>query len=150
MIENSLPGLLAGLYFWRMNKPIHITFLLIALVQGLHSAEEFIGKLWDVFPPATFLSGLVSANLKTGFIIINISLFIVLMLTWLATFSKNDSVRPFLWFWSILELINGIGHSVWAITEGSYTPGLATAPVLFILAVNMLRLLTKPVHKHAI
>jgi hypothetical protein len=129
-----------------MNKSIRITFLLIALVQGLHSIEESIGKLWDVYPPATFLSGLVSTNLKTGFIIINVSLFIVLMLTWLATFSKNFSVKPFLWFWSIMELINGIGHSVWAITEGSYTPGLATAPILFILAVNMLRLLTKPVY----
>lgn len=128
-----------------MNRSIRIIFLLIALVQGLHSIEEYIGKLWDVYPPATFLCGLVSANLKTGFIIINVSLFIVLMLTWLATFRKNYSVRPFLWFWSIMELINGIGHSVWSITEGSYTPGLGTAPVLLILAVNMVRLLTKPV-----
>jgi hypothetical protein len=130
-----------------MNKQIRITFLLIALVQGLHSIEESIGKLWDVFPPATFLSGLVSTNLKSGFIIINVSLFIVLMLTSLATFSKSYSVRPFLWFWSIMELINGIGHSIWAIAERSYEPGLATAPVLLILALNMLRQLTKPVYK---
>ena len=129
-----------------MNRSISITFLLIALVQGLHSVEEFIGKLWDVYPPARYLCGLVSTNLKTGFIIINISLFIVLMLTWVGTFSKFLSVRPFLWFWSFMELVNGVGHSVWAIREGSYTPGLVTAPVLLILAVIMLRLLKKTVH----
>lgn len=127
-----------------MNKPIRITFLLIALVQLLHSIEEYVGKLWDVYPPATFLCGLVSNNLRTGFIIINVSLFVVLMLTWRGTFSKNLSVRPLLWFWSIMELINGVGHSVWAIMEGSYEPGLITAPVLLILALNMLRLLTRP------
>ena len=131
-----------------MTKPIRLTFLLIALVQGLHSIEEFIGKLWDVYPPATYLCGLVSSNLRTGFIIINVSLFFVLMLTWLGTFSKFLSIRPFLWFWSIMELINGIGHSIWSITEGSYTPGLLTAPLLLILAVNMLRLLSKPVARN--
>lgn len=130
-----------------MNKKIRITFLLIALVQGLHSIEEYIGKLWDVYPPAAYICGLVSNNLKNGFVIINISLFIVLMLVWLTTFSKNFSAKPLLWLWTILELINGAGHSVWAIMERSYVPGLATAPVLFILALIMLRLLTKPVYK---
>jgi hypothetical protein len=125
-----------------MNKPIRISFLLIVLVQGLHSIEESIGKLWEVYPPATFLSGLVSANLKTGFIIINVGLFIILTLTWLTTFSKNYSTKALLWLWIILELINGIGHSFWAIIERSYVPGLATAPVLIILALYLARILT--------
>ena len=127
-----------------MNKPIRITFLFIVLVQGLHSIEEFFGKLWDVFPPAKFLSGLVSANLKTGFIIINAGLFIVLILTWLTTFNKSYSTRPLLWLWIILELINGVGHSLWAIIERSYVPGLATAPILIILVLYLAGLLTKP------
>ena len=130
-----------------MDKPIRITFLLIALVQGVHSIEEYIGKLWDVYPPATYICGLVSNNLENGFIIINISLFIVLMLIWLATFSKNFSAKPLLWLWTILELINGAGHSVWAIMERSYVPGLATAPILFILALIMVKLLTNPANK---
>ena len=130
-----------------MAKSIRITFLLIALVQGLHSIEEYYGELWDVFPPATYICGLVSNNLKNGFIIINISLFIVLMSIWLATFSKNFSAKPLLWLWTILELINGAGHSIWAIMERSYVPGLITAPVLFILALIMVKLLTIPVHK---
>ena len=92
-------------YTWIMNSRISINFLLIALVQGLHSIEEFFGKLWEVYLPATFLSGLVSTNLKPGFIIINFSLFIILMLTWLTTFSKSYSTRGILWIWIILETI---------------------------------------------
>ncbi|HMK27203.1 MAG TPA: HXXEE domain-containing protein [Chitinophagaceae bacterium] len=130
-----------------MDKPIRITFLLIALVQGLHSIEEYIGKLWEVYPPATYICGLVSQDLEYGFIIINISLFVVLMSIWLATFSKNFSVKPLLWLWTILELINGAGHCIWAIIERSYVPGLATAPVLFILALIMVKLLTRPVNR---
>jgi hypothetical protein len=133
-----------------MNRRICIIFLLIALVQGLHSIEEYFGKLWKVYPPATFLSGLVSTNLKTGFIIINVSLFIILMLTWLTTFSKSYSTRGVLWLWIILEVINGVGHSVWAIIERSYVPGLATAPILLGLALYLARLLTKPAYSHSI
>jgi Protein of unknown function with HXXEE motif len=130
-----------------MNRRIRITFLLIVLVQGLHSIEESFGKLWEVYPPATFLSGLVSLNLKTGFIIINVGLFIILTLTWLTTFSKSYSTRGLLWLWVILEIINGVGHCIWAIIRRSYVPGLATAPILIILALCMVMLLTKPVHK---
>ena len=129
-----------------MNKPIRITFLLIAVVQGLHSIEEYSGKLWDVYPPATFICGLVSDNLKNGFITINVSLFVMLMLVWLATFSKNFSAKPILWLWTILKFIKGAGHSLWAIMERSYVPGLATAPVLFILALIMVKLLIKPAY----
>ena len=132
-----------------MNKKIRVTFLLIALFQGLHSIEEYYGELWDVYPPATYICGLISSNLKNGFVIINISLFVVLMLTWLTTFSKNSSAKPFIWLWAILELINGAGHSVWAIMERSYVPGLATAPVLLVLSLITIKLLLMPDHPKA-
>ena len=126
-----------------MRNSIRPIFLFIVIVQGLHSVEEYFGKLWDVYPPATFVCGLVSSNLKTGFVIINISLFVVLLLIWLATFSKIYPVKGLLWFWSIMELINGIGHSTWAITEGSYVAGLVTAPILIFLSISLMRLLIK-------
>ncbi|MES1215630.1 MAG: HXXEE domain-containing protein [Bacteroidota bacterium] len=129
-----------------MNKRISITFLLIALIQGLHSIEEFLGKLWEVYPPATFICGLVSPDLKKGFIIINISLFIILMLVWLTTLGKNYS-RGILWLWVILETVNGTGHIIWAIIERSYEPGLITAPILLVLALYLARQLVKPVYK---
>lgn len=131
-----------------MDKRIRITVFLIALVQGLHSIEETIGKLWDVFPPATFLSGLVSTDLKTGLIIINITLFIVLLLTWLSTFSKTYSVKNLLWLWIVLETINGSGHIVWALIERSYVPGLITAPLLLFLALYLAMLLSGSVSQN--
>ena len=132
-----------------MNKKIRVIFLLIALLQGLHSIEEYYGELWDVFPPANYICGLVSNNPENGFVIVNISLFILLMLTWLTTFSKNVTAKPLLWFWVILELINGIGHLVWGIIERSYVPGLATAPVLLVLSLITMKLLVKPGYKKA-
>jgi len=124
-----------------MHKSIRLTFLLITLTQALHSIEEYLGKLWDVYPPATFLCGLVSSNLETGFIIINVGLFIVLMVIWFL--SKSYPVRGLFWFWTIMELINGVGHSVWAIIERSYEPGLITAPILIFLALRLALQLTR-------
>jgi len=118
-----------------MPPGIRLSFLLIALTQALHSIEEYAGKLWEVYPPATFLCRLVSSNLETGFIIINVGLFIVLMSIWFA--SKKYQVKGLFWFWTIMEFINGVGHSVWAVAEWSYEPGLITAPVLIFLALRL-------------
>ena len=59
-----------------MSSKIRIAFLLLVITQALHSVEEYLGRLWEVFPPTRMLSGLVSDDLKTGFIIINVGLFV--------------------------------------------------------------------------
>ena len=38
-----------------------ITFWLLILAQAAHSIEEYVGRLYDVFPPARVVSGLISA-----------------------------------------------------------------------------------------
>jgi uncharacterized membrane protein len=43
----------------------------------------------------------------------------------------------FLRVWIGLELINGIGHPLWTLRQGGYTPGAVTAPVLLLLAVYL-------------
>ncbi len=53
------------------------TFLILILLQGLHSIEEYMGKLWDVFPPAKYLTSLFSKSQRTGFLIANIGIFII-------------------------------------------------------------------------
>ncbi len=127
-----------------MIRRIKIVFLLLVIIQGLHSIEEYTGQLWEVFPSARFLSGLISSNLERGFIIINVSLFLFGILCWFYCFRKNSHVSPALiWFWIIIELINGIGHPLWALAEKSYTPGLATAPILFFLAIYLASLYHK-------
>ena len=39
--------------------------------------------------------------------------------------------------WTAVELINGIGHPLWSLSQGGYTPGVATAPLLFIVGLLM-------------
>jgi len=43
-----------------MQTKTKIIFLLLVITQGLHSTEEFIGRLWEVFLPAKFLTGLIN------------------------------------------------------------------------------------------
>jgi hypothetical protein len=43
------------------------------------------------------------------------------------------------WLWVTIELINGVGHPLWSLRELRYTPGVATAPVLLVLALYLAR-----------
>ena len=49
-------------------------FLVLVMVQAVHSSEEYRGRLYDVFLPARIVSGLISPNLERGFIIGNVTL----------------------------------------------------------------------------
>ena len=77
-----------------MDNRIKITFLILVLIQGLHSIEEYFGRLWKVFPPARLLCNLVSENPESGFLIINILIFIFGLLCWLITVHKNYLFCP--------------------------------------------------------
>jgi len=125
-----------------MNRRINIAFLMLVVVQAFHSLEEYFGRLWEVLPPARFLSSLVSKDLETGFVIINIGLFIFGLWCWLFPIRRNYSyTSSIIWFWIVIELINGIGHPAWALYERAYVPGLITAPFLLILAIYLSKLL---------
>ncbi len=127
-----------------MDQKTKTAFLVLVIMQGLHSVEEYFGRLWEVFAPAKFLSTAVSKNPETGFLVINIGLFIFGLWCWLIPVRRNYVVaRGLIGFWIIIELINGIGHPAWAIYEKSYVPGVATAPVLLILAIYLFRKLAK-------
>ena len=124
-----------------MNHKITWTFLVLVLVRGLHSMEEYVGKLWENFPPARALCGLVSDNLENGFLIINSGLFVFGLWCWFFPIRKNYFYARFLiWFWIVLELINGIGHPIWTILQKAYTPGIFTAPILLVIAIILLRM----------
>ena len=53
---------------------IRSTFFALVVLQIAHSIEEYVGRLWESFPPAMFLTGLVSSNHEAGFIILNTAL----------------------------------------------------------------------------
>ena len=123
-----------------MVQKIKWVFLVLVLVQGVHSIEEYVGELWENFPPARVLCGLVSDNLVTGFLIINIGLFVFGLWCWLFPIRKNYFYGQFLiWFWIVLELVNGIGHTIWTLMQKEYTPGILTSPILLVIAIILFR-----------
>jgi hypothetical protein len=116
----------------------------LVLAQAAHSTEEYVGRLWESFPPAAFLTGLVSSDREVGFLVINIALVAFGVWCFLWPVSRGwRSAKAVAWFWVVLQTINGLGHPVWSLRQGGYTPGVLTAPVLFVLAMLLAsRLLT--------
>ena len=104
--------------------------------QAVHSVEEYVGRLWESFPPARFLTGLIGKTSSAD--------------SWSSrcrwwhsgsgAFSDPcvwDRRPPLPWVWVAMDVINGIGHSRWTLRQGGYTPGVATAPVLLALTVYL-------------
>ncbi len=123
-----------------MGQSTKSLFLLLVLVQGAHSVEEYLGRLWESFPPATFLCSLISDDHETGFLVINVGLFVFGLWSWFFAIRNSYSyARGLLWFWIVIELINVIGHPLWAVYINKYTPGLATTPLLLVVLLFLLR-----------
>jgi hypothetical protein len=122
-----------------------IAFGALILAQAAHSVEEYLGRLWESFPPARFLTGLVSRDLETGFLVINIGLvaFGVWCFLWPVRRGWSSAI-PLAWFWVTIQVINGVGHPLWSLRQGGYTPGVATAPVLLLLALYLAHQLRRP------
>jgi hypothetical protein len=116
------------------------TFGALVLTQAAHSVEEYVGRLWESFPPARFLTGLISQDLERGFLVINVSFVAFGLWCWLWPVRRGSPSAVYLaWAWVALQGINGVGHSLWSLRQGRYTPGVATAPVLLVLAVYLAR-----------
>ncbi len=110
-------------------------FLFLVLAQALHSIEEYVTKLYDVLAPAQFVSSLVSNDLALGFAIVNIAIVTLGLWCWAVPIRSGWPVAPGVaWFWTILELGNGLGHCLLALRQRGYFPGLVTAPLLLIFA----------------
>jgi len=123
-----------------MDFTVKRIFLVLVVAQALHSVEEYMGKLWESFPPATFLCSLISDDLETGFLFINIGLFVFGLWCWFFPIRRNYQYATILiWFWIIIETINGIGHPIWSFIQKTYTPGLITSPILLYLAIILFR-----------
>lgn len=118
-------------------------FGVLVIAQAAHSIEEYVGRLWASFPPAEFLTGLVSSDHERGFIWLNVGLVVFGLWCWLWPVRRGwPSATALIWFWVAIETINGVGHPLWSLIQGGYTPGVITAPVLLVLAVLVGRTLT--------
>jgi len=127
---------------------LDLSFGMLMAVQAAHSVEEYSGRLWEVFPPARFVTGLVSADHERGFVILNVSLvaFGIWCLVWPVR-RRWAIADALVWSWVAIEVINGIGHPLWSFREGGYTPGVATAPLLLVLAVYVAHQLQQRRHE---
>src|SRR5688572_17045559 len=119
---------------------LDLNFAALIIAQALHSVEEYVGRLWAVFPPAAFISGLISEDHRLGFIIFNIVLlaFGVWCFFW-PVWRRWPNMGGFVAFWALIEIINGVGHPLWTLRQGGYTPGVITAPLLLVLALLLIR-----------
>jgi hypothetical protein len=119
-------------------------FLALVAAQGLHSVEEYRFRLYDVLPPARYVSGLLGFEPSIGFLIVNAALFVFGLWCWWARVRPaRPSARTYAWLWSLVEIANGSTHVLLAILAAGYFPGLATAPLLLALggrlALNLSR-----------
>jgi hypothetical protein len=127
-----------------MKTRLESTFLALVVGQAAHSLEEYYGHLWEVFPPAAFVSGLICADRQLGFIIINLALLAFGLWCFLWPVRRGWlSAKLFVSFWIVVEVINGVGHPLWTLRQRAYTPGVATAPVLLVLALVLIWQLKK-------
>ena len=119
--------------------------MLIA-VQAVHSVEEYAFGLYDVLAPARFISTLISADPARGFAIANLILVAAGIISYGAIlWHDRVPARAVAWFWSLLELFNGLGHLIFAAASGGYFPGVATAPLLLAVSGYLLsRLASHP------
>ena len=117
---------------------IDATFCGLVLAQAAHSIEEYLGRLWESFPPARFLTGLFSSDRELAFLIINVAIvaFGVWCLLWPVRRSWPSAVG-LMWVWVVIETINGVGHPLWSLRQGGYTPGVITAPILLVVALYL-------------
>ena len=122
-----------------VSDRLKLAFFFLACAQAAHSLEEYLGRLWEVFIPARFLTNLISeTNPVLGFLVINVSLVAFGFFCYFYVVRPaTPTALPWIWFWVLLETVNGVGHTVWAIISRTYQPGLLTAPAFLILVPIM-------------
>ena len=118
-----------------VSARLKMLFLLLVFAQAAHSLEEYLGRLWEVWAPARFVSELISpSDPVVGFLVINIGLFAVgLLCHFMVVRPARPGARAVIWFWVLLESANGVFHTLWAATNQAYRPGLTTALVFLVL-----------------
>jgi hypothetical protein len=114
-------------------------FGLLVIAQAAHSTEEYVGRLYDVFPPARAVSGLFGADLARGFVVFNALLVAFGVVCYFGPIRRVWRSATFVaWLWICIELVNGIGHPLWSIVVWGYTPGVVSALAILPLVIGLL------------
>ena len=121
-------------------KPkLKIAFSLLVLVQAAHSFEEIKFELWRYVAPSRWIGKLFHDDAAVGFAIANGLIIVFGFWCYLARVRPGHRTAKFwITLWALVELVNGFGHPLMALYQGSYFPGAYTAPLLFAVAVYSL------------
>jgi hypothetical protein len=128
-----------------MDRRIVLAFAALVAAQAVHSVEEFVYRLYDVFAPARAVSRLVAIDPGVGFAISNSALLLFGLFCLAGPVRRGRRSAPvLLWGWAIVELANGCGHLGLAAAAGGYFPGLYSAPLLVAAAGLLIAAMTRP------
>ncbi len=144
-VDEIIPGEAASAGLRRkMNKRIRLSFLVLIVLQGIYSAEEYIFRFYERFPPMRVLYENAPHLAKPAFALSNCLLVLIGFVSfyyWVRPARKG--ARTVVWLWIIIESFNVIAHLLWAVLIGGYNPGLVTGimfvPVLAYLGYLMWR-----------
>lgn len=104
-----------------MSRRSQRLFLLLVAVQAAHSVEEYSTRLFESFAPARFVSGLVSTDLATGFIVINSAVVAGGVWCYVGPVRAGGAAgRIAAAVWAGVELANGLAHIGIAAASGGY------------------------------
>ncbi len=107
------------------------SFLLLILLQALHSIEETTFGLYNLLPYFRPFGDAAFEAFAIG------NTLVVTLGLWCYLYRVKPgaaSARAWMWGWCIVEIGNGIGHPTWSLLAGQYIPGTVTAP--FLLATG--------------
>ena len=120
-----------------MSRRSRLLFLLLVITQIAHSVEEYVTRLYEVFAPARFVSGLVSDDLAIGFVIINTVVIAIGIGCYVGPVRTGHGAWLVAWWWTVIELANGIAHIFFAVLAKGYFSGAVTAVVLVGVASSL-------------
>lgn len=129
-----------------MDARSRIVFLALVLAQAAHSVEEYAFALYERLAVARLASRLLADDPGRGFAFLNAAFVAFGLWCYLVPVrSQWPSARSWAWLWVAVELGNGVGHPALALRAGGYFPGVATAPLLLLLAATLaVRLIRAP------
>jgi hypothetical protein len=126
-----------------VDRRARLTFAWLVASMTAHTLEEYAARLYDEFPPTRFVIGLVAGDRRFGFFVLTVALVAIGVVCVAEVWRGRWS--GVMWIWIAVAIVNGVTHLVWSVVRGGYTPGVATAPVLLVLAIILARQLSMPV-----
>ena len=120
-------------------------YLLLGVAQAAHSIEEMRAHLYEFFWTVTGMlhrAAPVFPQFRWSadtFAAVNMVLIALLLGTVPFVDAGKRWALALAWVVAVVETLNGIGHLSGALYFGSYVPGAASAPLLLLLGIVLLR-----------